>query len=108
MSNTNGAVSTSQVSIEVLKVEVKAIRIGTKQMTHIPEDVFNDSAKNLYARYMTWCEENETNAVTQTTFGVRLRTLGFEQYKSNGRMRYRNILAKPVKNEGESNETRLQ
>jgi putative DNA primase/helicase len=59
----------------------------------LPDDVFNDSAKNLYARYSVWCEENETQAVTQTTFGSRLRAMGFENYTSNGRARYRRIQA---------------
>lgn len=57
----------------------------------LPDDAFNDSAKNLYARYLIWCEENEVHAESQTTFGTRLRALGFERYTSNGRARYKSI-----------------
>jgi phage/plasmid-associated DNA primase len=64
---------------------------------HLPDQAFNDSAKNLHARYLVWCEENETEAVSPTMFGSRLRGLGFEPYTANGRARYKRIKAIEVK-----------
>ena len=54
----------------------------------------NDSAKNLYERYVTWCDGNETSPVRNRTFGQRLRNLGFDPYKSMGQARYYGIEAK--------------
>ena len=41
------------------------------------------SAKELYARYIRWCEENGERAERQKAFGIRLAERGFRRVKNS-------------------------
>lgn len=41
-------------------------------------------ARDLYAAYSEWCEESGEHAVTQTTFGIRLRERGLTRKRGKG------------------------
>ncbi|MHB1610069.1 MAG: phage/plasmid primase, P4 family [Sulfobacillus sp.] len=42
------------------------------------------SAKDLYAEYCTWCEDNRERAISQKAFGGRLTERGLEKQRSTG------------------------
>lgn len=41
------------------------------------------SAKEMYARYIRWCEENGERAERQKAFGIRLAERGFRRVKNS-------------------------
>lgn len=41
------------------------------------------TAKELYARYILWCEENGERPERQKAFGMRLSKRGFKRVKNN-------------------------
>lgn len=46
------------------------------------------SAADIYAAYLDWCQDNEARPMTQTAFGRRLSSLGWDKERVAGRVVY--------------------
>ena len=55
----------------------------------------SEPSSGLYGEYNLWCRDNGHHPLSSTRMAEEWKRLGFEQYRSNGKVRYRGVRVRP-------------